>query len=513
MPEQKQIYIGHRYVPLIMGVWDKLNSYEGLSIVTYLGNSYTSKKRVPTGIEIDNEEFWVVTGNYNAQIENYREAVNGYRDEVETYKDTVIETNFRVSDVFYINDYPRIIPEISDSGRLQRIADAMVKGGTLSLNSGETYEITSPLLLKKGNIILSGRNAKFDLKNSMDYAIEFEGSNNRIFDLSFKKEKTNLTIGAIRMKGLQNTISNIVSRDCVWEKFIHGVGMKESHLSNIRVDNDTLVKSESKGTIIWLDYCVNMTITNSMIGFAKTGIYLSDVADPLNGNYCEGVLTNSNIYVFCDTAVKADNSTFLTVTGSVLDFCGVTGVTTTNGNTSLISGNWIKVMKAGNAIVGHTNFSRAKIIGNTILGEADVTGQTAFSVASINSIVKDNNIVSLNGGVVTATTSIEKDNIVTGGTGIESSRKETNGYYSGVSSAVMFNKSNTFIELEAWEYGSTNYLYAKGHKGVASTDMHVLNVIASSGLTLGAKNALGTQAIAGFGNVTNLRIRTKETTL
>jgi len=69
----RNVYIGHRYVPLLIGEWDKKIDYEGLSIVTHQGNSYTSKKRVPVGIDILNKEFWVVTGNYNAQVEYYRQ--------------------------------------------------------------------------------------------------------------------------------------------------------------------------------------------------------------------------------------------------------------------------------------------------------------------------------------------------------------------------------------------------------------------------------------------------------
>ena len=76
------------------------------------------------------------------------------------------------------------------------------------------------------------------------------------------------------MKGLQNTISQVSSRDSVWKKFIHGVGMKESHLSGIRVDNDTADSSNSTGVVIWLDYSVNITISGSMIGFLQDG-YLS----------------------------------------------------------------------------------------------------------------------------------------------------------------------------------------------------------------------------------------------
>ena len=67
-------YIGARYVPKFAEpiVWDKNNDYEPLTIVQYEGNSYTSKQAVPAGIELTNEAYWAVTGNYNAQIEGYR---------------------------------------------------------------------------------------------------------------------------------------------------------------------------------------------------------------------------------------------------------------------------------------------------------------------------------------------------------------------------------------------------------------------------------------------------------
>ena len=70
-------YIGARYVPKFADpvTWNKALSYEAMTIVTYLGNSFTSKKPVPAGIEIDNSEYWVNTGNYNAQIEEYRQSV------------------------------------------------------------------------------------------------------------------------------------------------------------------------------------------------------------------------------------------------------------------------------------------------------------------------------------------------------------------------------------------------------------------------------------------------------
>lgn len=66
-------YVGARYVPKVMGEWNKALQYEALSIVTYSGNSFTSKVPVPANIDISNKNYWVNTGNYNAQVEAYRQ--------------------------------------------------------------------------------------------------------------------------------------------------------------------------------------------------------------------------------------------------------------------------------------------------------------------------------------------------------------------------------------------------------------------------------------------------------
>lgn len=73
-------YIGARYVPIFADPieWSNTKSYEPLTIVTYQGASYTSKQAVPVGIDISNGDFWVLTGNYNAQVEQYRQEVRAY---------------------------------------------------------------------------------------------------------------------------------------------------------------------------------------------------------------------------------------------------------------------------------------------------------------------------------------------------------------------------------------------------------------------------------------------------
>ena len=77
-------YIGARYVPLFAdpAEWNNTRAYEPLTIVLYQGNSYTSRQAVPIGIEIDNTDYWVLTGNYNAQVEAYRQEVQQFNGRI-----------------------------------------------------------------------------------------------------------------------------------------------------------------------------------------------------------------------------------------------------------------------------------------------------------------------------------------------------------------------------------------------------------------------------------------------
>lgn len=93
-------YIGARYVPILMGEWNKALSYEALNIVTYKGNSFTSKKPVPQGTEIDNTEYWVNTGNYNAQVNEFINKVNELTTEINEINQSLSnEINQNLSDV------------------------------------------------------------------------------------------------------------------------------------------------------------------------------------------------------------------------------------------------------------------------------------------------------------------------------------------------------------------------------------------------------------------------------
>ena len=62
-------YVGKRIIPRHAGAWDKTKSYEPLTIVLAPnGDSYTSCRDVPAGVELSNPDYWSLAGRFNAQL-------------------------------------------------------------------------------------------------------------------------------------------------------------------------------------------------------------------------------------------------------------------------------------------------------------------------------------------------------------------------------------------------------------------------------------------------------------
>lgn len=94
-------YIGARYVPLFADPleWDNTRTYEPLTIVQHQGNSYTSRQAVPKGIDITNNTYWALTGNYNAQIEEYRKQVETFDQRITENTNKNTEQDSEISNI------------------------------------------------------------------------------------------------------------------------------------------------------------------------------------------------------------------------------------------------------------------------------------------------------------------------------------------------------------------------------------------------------------------------------
>ena len=139
-------YVGARYVPKIMGEWDKNIPYEALSIVTYKGNSFTSKIPVPAKVDIGNETYWVSTGTYNVQVEEYRketleakQLANNTNTDLQAFKKNQTNTNNEINDkidsttsalnklknAVFDGDTPSVIVVAKNGGRFHTINEAI----------------------------------------------------------------------------------------------------------------------------------------------------------------------------------------------------------------------------------------------------------------------------------------------------------------------------------------------------------------------------------------------------
>lgn len=175
-------YVGARYVPKIMGEWNKALQYEALSVVTYMGNSFTSKVPVPANVEINNTDYWVNTGNYNAQVEEYRkealaakELANNTSSDLQAFKKNQTNTNTEfnkkidlttsalneLKNVVFDGDTPSVITVAKNGGRFHTINEAITFAkGYCSRNNRVTILICGGVY--KESIVLT-KNPGIDL--------------------------------------------------------------------------------------------------------------------------------------------------------------------------------------------------------------------------------------------------------------------------------------------------------------------------------------------------------------
>lgn len=176
-------YVGARYVPKIMGEWNKALQYEALSVVTYMGNSFTSKVAVPSNVEITDGKYWVNTANYNAQIANLSEKIkylenyltpemfgafgDGVSNDTDSFNKMlefaygknmplVLNGNYKLSEL-NINDYVTVIGNSSKIICNKVTLSKPISDNNHTIISNITFDTENGILINGGkNIIISG---------------------------------------------------------------------------------------------------------------------------------------------------------------------------------------------------------------------------------------------------------------------------------------------------------------------------------------------------------------------
>ncbi len=141
-------YIGARYVPIVDGLWDNTKKYEPLTIVTYQGASYTSKTYVPVGIPITDGNYWALTGDYNAQVEQIQQDINGIRSDVD---DLNSQYGAVVSDLSNVkSDVDNLKPRVDTLDTWKPTVDSNITTLTAGLNTvNNNLATTNNTMLRK----------------------------------------------------------------------------------------------------------------------------------------------------------------------------------------------------------------------------------------------------------------------------------------------------------------------------------------------------------------------------
>ena len=153
-------YIGARYVPLFAepAEWNAERTYEPLTIVLHEGNSYTSKQFVPRGVDIDNDGFWALTGNYNSQVEQYRQEVKTFDGRITANAQAISQNTSDISKNAQAiskntSDISKNAQAISKntSDISQNTSDISKNAQAISQNAQAINEIKSPIAVIYGD--------------------------------------------------------------------------------------------------------------------------------------------------------------------------------------------------------------------------------------------------------------------------------------------------------------------------------------------------------------------------
>lgn len=136
------------------GEWDITKQYSIWSIVDVNGNGYISIKNVPSGVEIENENYWVLVANYSALYADFQNRLIALENKI---------ANFNIINV---KDFGAIGDgETDDTEAIQNALNSG-EGKTVYFPSG-TYLISKTLITKPCSSIIGS--SEYDIVDENNY--------------------------------------------------------------------------------------------------------------------------------------------------------------------------------------------------------------------------------------------------------------------------------------------------------------------------------------------------------
>lgn len=298
-------YVGARYVPKFATPveWNNALSYEALTIVTHLGNSFTSKKPVPAGVDIGNGEYWVNTGNYNEQVATYQKQVTELSEHVD---------DLYINSVSLKNPPAGLTPcdptgAVDCSAAAQAIID-YARSNKLTVMVDGVFKIENTLNLSSGDTLIGVGT------NTANYDVNGEGNLATILSGFVCPNKTAINISnrafSVTLKNFAIVGSSTNSNPGIWCD-----RLRDSVFENLRISwFDTGIKLSVLNAAFSDDNVMYNTFTNIRVDRCMYGVTMDGgIYGSYSGNCCHNSFINLNLDAFdiCLVLGDADNNTFI----------------------------------------------------------------------------------------------------------------------------------------------------------------------------------------------------------
>ena len=332
-------YIGARYVPKFFEdengdpSWRDSIPYEALTIVMYLGNSYTSKKPVPIGVQIDNTEYWVLTGNYNAQVEALKNKVDGLKSyasflNIPTTVDCTSELQKVIDDgevsTLILNDGTYNFSEVNITRPINIMCENSEIMGVFVLDSNyitfhkcyfNAKSKSSGIKIKRCRFL----NISECIFNSMDKAIEILPLNGKDYGSTSEKDALFHQVGCHLVDNNEFYSVNYVYYATFYEGSDDPTPLKDRRMRVNDISFSNNIVNTYKKTALHFMGCDGLFVNNNTAFidgdhtnlkhfiYLREGFYL-DVNDnriwgsgeyAIKVEWCEVININANIFAYC----------------------------------------------------------------------------------------------------------------------------------------------------------------------------------------------------------------------
>lgn len=345
-------YIGARYMPVFADPieWDISLSYEPLTVVKNQGTSYVSRRSIPEGIQITNEDYWVRWADYNAQLEEYIRRVNLFDQRITDNEDAIEDINGELA-IIDANSWVTETRIANNAVTSSKIADGAVNTSDIADNAITTSKLAEGMLdyiIREGDNVVVYSDSTFQRNPDLATGIYAKAVYEFLHDLS-GATIDNRGVGGTAYSHLLETLNNTPPSSLENADFIlvaYGTNDWQASRETIKLSN-----AQSNTLEELVDSCIkklNTLAPRATVIVFTPGYVHSTAASPNNAlNVNNGC---GSIYNYCEVIehVCRENNTACVRLDKIL------GITEENYISKMIPSNnniWVHYSEKTNELI------------------------------------------------------------------------------------------------------------------------------------------------------------------